>query len=98
MSAAGAISGTPTAPGAATIVVTVKDSSSGVSTSKSFAVTIGLPPAPPLNLNIVGISDTASPLQQPRLQVTLGSSYPVDVAASLTLTFAADSRGEDRSE
>jgi hypothetical protein len=94
MSAAGAISGIPTAPGAATIVVTVKDSS-GASTSKSFAVTIGLPPAPPLNLNIVGISDTASPLQQPRLQVTLGSSYPVDVAASLTLTFAPDSGGDD---
>ena len=94
MSAAGATSGTPTAPGAATIMVTVKDSSSA-STSKSFAVTIGLPPAPPLSLNIAGISDTASPLQQPRLQVTLGSSYPVDVAASLTLTFAPDSGGDD---
>jgi hypothetical protein len=94
MSAAGAISGVPTAPGAAPIVVTVKDSSAA-SASRSFAVTIRLPPAPPLNLNIVGISDTASPLQQPRLQVTLGSTYPVDVAASLTLTFAPDSGGDD---
>jgi hypothetical protein len=94
MSAAGAISGTPTAPGAATIVVTVKDSS-GASTSRSFAVTIGLPPAPPVSFNIAGISDTANPLQQPRLQVTLGSGYPVDVVVTLTLTFAPDSGGDD---
>jgi hypothetical protein len=94
MSAAGAISGTPTAPGAATIVVTVKDSS-GASTSQSFAVTIGLPPTPPLSFNIAGISDTANPLQQPRLQVTLGSGYPVDVVVSLTLTFVPDSGGDD---
>jgi len=94
MSAAGAISGTPTIPGATTIVVTVKDSS-GASASKSFAVTIGLPPAPPLSLNIAGISDTANPLQQPRLQVTLGSGYPVDVVVTLTLTFTPDSGGDD---
>ena len=94
MSAAGAISGTPTAPGTATIVVTVKDSS-GASTSQSFAVTIGLPPTPPLSFNIAGISDTANPLQQPRLQVTLGSGYPVDVVVSLTLTFVPDSGGDD---
>jgi hypothetical protein len=94
MSAAGAISGTPTTPGAATIVVTVKDSS-GASTNRSFAVTIGLPAAPPLSLNIAGISDTANPLQQPRLQVTLGSGYPVDVVVTLTLTFTPDSGGDD---
>jgi hypothetical protein len=94
MSAAGAISGTPTAPGAATIVVTVKDSSAA-STSRSFAVTIGLPPAPPLSFTIAGISDIANPLQQPRLQVTLGSSYPVDVVVTLTLTFTPDNGGDD---
>jgi hypothetical protein len=94
MSTAGAISGTPTAPGTATILVTVKDAA-GASTSKSFTVTIGLPPAPPLNFNIAGISDTASPLQQPRLQVALGSGYPVDVVVTLTLTFAPDSGADD---
>jgi hypothetical protein len=94
MSTAGAISGTPTAPGAATIVVTVKDSSAA-STSRSFAVTIGLPPAPPLSFIIAGISDIANPLQQPRLQVTLGSSYPVDVVVTLTLTFTPDNGGDD---
>ena len=74
--------------------MTVKDSS-GASTAKSFAVTIALPPAPPLNFNIAGISDTASPLQQPRLLVTLGSAYPVDVVVNLTLTFAPDSGADD---
>ena len=94
ISAAGAISGIPTTPGAATIVVTVKDAA-GVAASRSFAVMIGLPPAPPLNFTIAGISDTASPLQQPRLQVTLGTSYPVNVVVSLTLTFAPDSGADD---
>jgi len=96
MSAAGAISGTPTAPGAATIVVTVKDSS-GASTSKSFAVTIVMPPAPPLTFNIAGVSGTAGPMQQPRVQVSLGSPYPVDVVTTLTLTFAPDSGADDPS-
>ena len=94
MSAAGAISGTPTAPGAATIVVTVTDAAD-VSTSKSFAVTIALPAAPPLTFSIAGVSDTASPLQQPRVQVALGNAYPVDVAVTLTLSFAPDSGADD---
>jgi hypothetical protein len=94
MSAAGTITGIPTAAGAATIVVTVKDAAGG-SASKSFAVTMGLPSTPPLNLAIAGISDTASPLQQPRVQVTLGSSYPVDVVVTLTLSFAPDSGADD---
>jgi hypothetical protein len=94
MSAAGTISGTPTAAGPATIVVTVKDAA-GASTSKSFPVTIGLPSTPPLNLTVAGVSDTASPLQQPRLQVTLGNSFPVDVVVTLTLSFAPDSGADD---
>jgi hypothetical protein len=92
MSAAGAISGTPTAAGAATIVVTVKDAA-GASTSKSFPLIIGLPPTPPLNF--AGISNTANPLQQPRLQVSLGSAYPVDVVVTLTLAFVPDSGPDD---
>jgi hypothetical protein len=92
LSAAGAITGTPTAPGPATIVVTVKDAA-GATASKSFPVTIGLPPAPPLNF--AGISNTTLPLQQPRLQVTLGNTFPVDVVVTLTLTFAPDSGADD---
>jgi hypothetical protein len=94
MSAAGVISGTPTAPGATTIVVTVKDSA-GASASKSYAVTIGLPPAPPVNVTVAGISDTAGPLLQPRLQIALGGSYPLDVVVTLTLAFTPDSGADD---
>ena len=58
-------------------------------------MTIGLPATPPLNLALTGVSDTATPLQQPRLQVTLGNSFPVDVLVTLTLTFAPDSGADD---
>jgi large repetitive protein len=92
MSAAGTISGTPTAPVAATIVVTVKDAV-GASTSKSYAVTIALPPTPPLTYS--GVSATSPPLQQPILKVSLGSPYPVDVIVTLTLSFAPDSGPDD---
>ena len=56
-------------------------------------MTIVLPSTPPLNYT--GISPTAGPLQQPRLQVSLGNSYPVDVVVTLTLTFAPDSGADD---
>ena len=92
MSAAGTITGTPTAAGAATIAVTAKDAAAS-SVSKSFAVNIVLPATPPLNYS--GVTPTAGPLQQPRLQVSLGSTYPVDVVVTLTLTFAPDSGVDD---
>ncbi|MEO8369220.1 MAG: putative Ig domain-containing protein [Candidatus Solibacter sp.] len=92
ISAAGVISGTPTAPGTSNIVVTVKDAA-GITTTRGFTVTVGLPPAPPLNFS--GVSDTANPLQQSRLAVSLGSPYPVDVVVTLTLTFAPDSGPDD---
>jgi hypothetical protein len=92
ISTAGAITGTPAAPGSATLAVTVKDSA-GTSTSKSLSLAIGLPAAPPLN--VTGISATSAPLQQPVVQVSLGNTYPVDVAVTLTLTFAADSGADD---
>ena len=84
ISASGAITGTPTAPGDATIVVTVKDSG-GASFSRNFAVTMALPATPPLNFG--GITATANPQQQLRLQVTLGNSFPLDVIVTLTLQF-----------
>jgi len=56
-------------------------------------LTVGLPPAPPLRFS--GVTDTAGPLQQPRLTVSLGSPYPVDVVVTLTLTFAPDNGPDD---
>jgi hypothetical protein len=92
ISSGGSITGTPTVPGAATLAVTVKDSA-GATASKNFAVAIALPAAPPLNF--AGISTTSSPLQQPLVTVSLGSTYPVDVAVTLTLTFAPASGADD---
>jgi len=92
ISNAGAITGTPTAPGSAALAVTVKDST-GTAATKSFPLTIALPAAPPLN--VTGISATSPPLQQPVVQVSLGNTYPVDVAVTLTLTFAPDSGADD---
>ncbi|MCU1233663.1 MAG: Ig family protein [Candidatus Solibacter sp.] len=92
ISAGGTISGTPAAFGSFTVTATVKDSL-GTSVSKTFPLSVALPPAPPLNFN--GISNTSPPVQQPNLQVSLGTVYPVDVVATLTLTFAADSGPDD---
>ena len=92
ISASGAITGTPTAPGDSTIVVTVKDAG-GASFSRNFAVTMVLPATPPLNFG--GITATANPQQQLRLQVTLGNSFPLDVIVTLTLSFTPDSGADD---
>ncbi len=92
ISAAGAITGTPTAPGAANIVVTVKDKG-GASTSKNFAVSFVLPATPPLGF--AGISPSAGALQQLRVGVSLGNTFPVDVVVTLTLTFTPDSGADD---
>ena len=92
ISAGGTITGTPTAVGATAIAVTVKDAA-GASASTRFGVQIVLPATPPLNYT--GVSSTAAPLQQPRLQVSLGSSYPVDIVVTLALSFAPDSGTAD---
>jgi hypothetical protein len=92
MSTAGALTGTPTAVGATAIAVMVKDAA-GSSASTRFGLNIVLPATPPLNYT--GVSPTAGPLQQPRLQVSLGNAYPVDVVVTLTLTFVPDSGAGD---
>ena len=88
MSASGTLSGTPTAPGSFTVAVTVKDGS-GTTATKSFPITIVLPASPPLNFG--GISTTVGSAQQPRVSVSLGSVYPVDVLVTLTLVLTPDS-------
>ena len=92
ISPAGAITGTPTTPGAATIVVTVKDKG-GASASKSFPTSFVLPATPPLNFG--GIPASSGALQQLRVGVSLGNTFPVDVVVTLTLTFTPDSGADD---
>jgi hypothetical protein len=92
MSAAGTLSGTPNAPGNFTVTVTIKDAD-GTTATKQFPITISLPPSPPLNFG--GISTTVNPAQQPRVSVSLGSPFPVDVLVTLSLSFQADSGPAD---
>src|SRR5207247_1795489 len=92
MSAGGTLSGTPAAPGTFTVTVTVKDAN-GITTTKSFTLTIALPASPPLNF--AGINTTVNALQQPRVSVSLATTFPVDVQVALTLTFQADSGPPD---
>jgi hypothetical protein len=92
MSAAGAISGTATAPGTATVSVTVKDSA-GTTASQSYQLTVVLPAAP--TLNFTGLPATSAPATQSTLQIGLGAAYPVALTVNLTLTFAADSGPDD---
>lgn len=87
ISAGGALSGTPATPGTVSVQVTVKDST-GASVSKTLQIVIGLPAAPPLNF--VGITDTSPPAAQPRLKVSLGASFPVDVVVTLVLSLNPD--------
>ena len=86
------ISGTPTATGTSTIVVTVKDKG-GATATKSLTFKVGLPSVPPLNFS--GVGDTTTPLQQPRVQVSLANTFPLDVEVTLTLTFKPDSGPDD---
>ncbi len=94
ISPTGAISGTAGAPGSSTVTVTVKDSL-GTTASKTLPLSVVLPPAPPLTYS--GVLSASPPAQQPQLQVSLGTVYPVDVVVTLTLTFAPDSGGDDPS-
>lgn len=88
----GALTGTPATPGAFNFSVTVSDAASA-SVTKSFAVTFVLPAVAPVN--VTGIPSTPQPNQQPVLGIGLGSPYPVDVAGTMTLTFASDAGSDD---
>ncbi len=91
-SAAGAISGTPTAPGSFTVAATVTDSV-GTTASASLPLTVGLPPTPPLTFS--GLPASGNSSSQPTLTVALGSAYPLPVTVALTLTFAPGSGPDD---
>jgi len=91
-SASGALSGTPTAPGSFTVTVKVTDSAGNTaSTSISWSVTLPSPPP----VNFTGLPATGSSASQSTLQVVLGSTYPVDVTVTLTLTFTPASGADD---
>jgi hypothetical protein len=92
ISSSGAISGTTTVPGSASVSVTVKDSG-GTTTSSSFQLNVALPPAPALN--VTGLPATSTPATQSTITIGIGTTFPVDVTVILTLTFTADSGPDD---
>jgi hypothetical protein len=90
--AGGGITGTPTTAGTFTTSVGVSDTT-GASVNKSFGITIELPAAPPVV--ITGGGGTSNPGTQPNVGLTISNPFPIDMTVTLTLTFAADSGGDD---
>ncbi len=87
----GVLSGTPTKAGQYTFDVTVSDPTEA-SATRTFQITVVLPPLPPVTYTQVGTS--AQPAQQPKFGLHLGQAYPVTINGTVNLTFAAD-RGAD---
>jgi Putative Ig domain len=92
LSSAGGLSGTPTAPGTASVSVTVTDSK-GAKASATLSMAVTLPASPTVSFN--GLPATSSPGAQPTVSVGLGGTFPVDVTVQLTMTFAPDSGPDD---
>jgi len=92
LGADGTLSGTPTTQGTFSVPVVVVDSS-GASVTATVKVTVALPAGP--TISITGLSDTNAPATQPTISVALGSAYPVNITAKLTLTFAPDNGPDD---
>src|SRR5581483_5062418 len=80
----GAISGTPTAPGAFNFTIEVADAT-GLKTSRLHTIAIGLPTTPALAIS--GIPATVAAMQQPAVDVSLAAPYPVALTGRVTLTF-----------
>ncbi|HEU0123712.1 MAG TPA: putative Ig domain-containing protein, partial [Bryobacteraceae bacterium] len=83
-SADGTISGKPTAAGTSSFTVRISDSAGGVAT-RSFSITIALPPVPPLTF--VGLPQTLPPGTQTNITIQLAEPFPLPVTGTLTLFF-----------
>jgi hypothetical protein len=94
-SSTGALTGTPTAPGAFTFTVNVAFGTQPAAT-QSLTITVGVPTGPPAS--ITGLPATASPATQPALGITIPSAYPLAITGTVTLTFAPDAPSPDGQE
>ena len=84
--ATGAISGTPNANGAFAFTLQVTDSSGG-STTRDYTLTVSLPPLPSVSMD--GLPDPANAADQPVFNVSLPTSYPVQLTGQIAITFTA---------
>lgn len=73
----GAITGTPTAPGASTVIFSVTDQRK-TPLNATVTITVSLPATPPLTFTLGNAT-------QPPVTLCLGGSFPVAVTATLTL-------------
>jgi hypothetical protein len=92
LSQAGVLTGTPVEPGNVEFLVTVVDAV-GTRAAQSVGAAFLLPPPPPVF--ITGAPEISGPATQPRVQVGLNAPYPVELMATMTLTFAPDSGPDD---
>jgi hypothetical protein len=90
----GSLNGIPSAPGTFTFTVSV--TGGGQSATKSFTITVGVPPGP--SATITGLPPTATPATQPALGIGIPSAYPLAISGQVTLTFAPDSPSPDGQE
>ena len=93
--AGGILSGTPTAAGTSNFTVQVTSTQTGqpLTATQSFTITVGLAPAP--SVTISGLPGTPAPATQPIVGVSAGSTYPIAIQGTITLTFAPDSGPDD---
>ena len=88
----GTLQGTPTAGGAFQFVVRVTDAFQNTAT-QAYQLTVSVPTLPPPT--VTGVNTTEPPAQQPTVALHLASPYPLDLTATVTLTFASAVGGVD---
>jgi len=84
---AGRLTGTPAQPGTFQFSLQAADCA-GSSAVQTFTASVLLAAAPAVNVS--GISDFVQPAQQPGFDITLGSTYPVPLSGTVTLSFSPD--------
>src|SRR5205807_6994636 len=88
----GVISGTPSLGGTFNFTVQVSDAN-GAAGSRVETMVVNLPSLPALTLN--GPGTDVGPLQQPPIDIALGSPYPAALSGRVTLSFAAAAGSAD---
>jgi hypothetical protein len=89
LSAAGVLSGTPTASGSFTLTVRVTDAAS-VQVTRQYTLTVGLAQA---GLSLTVPTPPASPTDQPTLALRVTTAYPVALEGRLSLAFTPNAAG-----
>jgi len=95
----GVIAGTATAVGTSTFIITVTSAAPAAAASRQFSITVTAGPPPPIPSSItLTVPGAPGPAQQPLLNLTLGSSYPLPIDVTVTLAFTADGTSANNPE